>query len=57
MRVVGGSGVARDLRQVEVDRHIDMVGRFVERAKDHGQAPLAVTLILRSASSHLRVGM
>jgi hypothetical protein len=39
------------LRQTEVNRHIDMVGRFVERAKGHGQAPLAVTLILRSASS------
>jgi hypothetical protein len=51
MRVLAGSGVARDLRQTEVNRHIDMVGRFVERAKGHGQAPLAVTLILRSASS------
>ena len=28
-----------------------MVSRFVERAKERGQAPLAVTLILRSASS------
>jgi len=51
MRVVAGSGVARDLRQTEVDRHIEMVSRFIERAKEHGKAPLAVTLILRSASS------
>lgn len=51
MRVVAGSGVARDLRQVEIDRHIEIVSRFVERAKDHGPAPRAVTLILRSASS------
>ncbi len=51
MRVVAGSGVARDFRQAEIDRHIEMVSRFIERAKDHGTAPLAVTLILRSASS------
>jgi hypothetical protein len=51
MRVVAGSGVARDFRQAEIDRHIEMVSRFVERAKDHGPALRAVTLILRSASS------
>ncbi len=51
MRVVAGSGVTRDFRQAEIDRHIEMVSRFVERAKDGGPAPLAVTLILRSASS------
>ena len=51
MRVVAGSGVARDLRQVEIDRHIEIVSRFIQRAKDHGPAPRAVTLILRSASS------
>jgi hypothetical protein len=51
MRIVAGSGVAKDFRQAEIDRHIEMVSRFVERAKDHDSAPLAVTLILRSASS------
>jgi hypothetical protein len=43
MRVVAGSGVARDLSEAEIDRHIEMVSRFVERAKERGQAPLAVT--------------
>ena len=51
MRVVAGSGAARDFRQAEIDRHMEMVSRFIERAKDHGQTQLAVTLILRSASS------
>ena len=51
MRVVAGSGVVRDLRQVEIDRHTDMVSRFVERAKQAGPVPLVLTLILRSASS------
>ena len=35
MRIVAGSGVARDFRQAEIDRHIEMVSRFIERAKDH----------------------
>ena len=39
MRVVAGSGVARDLRQAEIDRHIEMVSRFVERAKGVGKRP------------------
>ena len=51
MRVVAGSGVVRDYRQAEIDRHIDMVSRFVERAREGGEAPLAITLILRSANS------
>jgi hypothetical protein len=51
MRVVAGSGVTRDLRQVELDRHMEMVARFIARAKDEGAVPLAVTLVLRSANS------
>ncbi len=51
MRVVAGSGVTRDLRQIELDRHIEMVLRFIAHAKDDGPGPRAITLILRSASS------
>ena len=39
MRVVAGSEVARDFRQAEIDRHIEMVSRFIERAKDADAAP------------------
>ncbi len=51
MRVVAGSGSTRDFRQAELDRHLEMVSRFIERARDGRAAPLALTLILRSASS------
>jgi hypothetical protein len=51
MRVVAGSGVMRDLRQVELNRHIEMVARFIERTKVEGAAPRAITLVLRSANS------
>jgi hypothetical protein len=51
MRVVAGSGVMRDLRQVELNRHIEMVARFIERTKVEGAALRAITLILRSANS------
>ena len=62
MRVVAGSGVARDLRQAEIDRHIEMVSRFVERAKEHGQAPArrypdpALGKLGPGASAHLHEG-
>lgn len=51
MRVVGSSGLARDFRQAEIDRHIEMVSRFVAATKDRDEALRAVTLVLRSASS------
>ncbi len=51
MRVVGSSGVARDFRQAEIDRHIGVASRFVAAARDHDHAPRAVTLVLRSACS------
>ncbi len=51
MRVVAGSGSTRDFRQAELDRHIEMVSRFVERSKSASAGPLALTLIVRSASS------
>ena len=53
MRVVVGSGNSRDLRQVERDRHLHMMSRFVEQARDESEAgeARALTMILRSASS------
>jgi hypothetical protein len=49
MRVVAGSGVTRDLRQVELNRHVEMMSRLVEHGNEEG--PLTITLLLRSASS------
>jgi hypothetical protein len=49
MRVVVGSGSTRDLRQSEVDRHLEMLSRFVERAQSEGS--LSLTMSLRSAGS------
>src|SRR6476619_4695608 len=51
MRVVVGSGSSRDFRQVELDRHLQMMSRYVERAQGAGQQSLSFTMILRSARS------
>jgi len=49
MRVVVGSESSRDQRPSEIDRHLQMLSRFVERAKAEGS--FSLTMILRSASS------
>ena len=51
MRVVVGSGSSRDFKQADLDRHSEMVSRFVARMRDAGKAQATLTLILRSASS------
>ena len=51
MRVVVGSGSSRDFKQAELDRHLEMMARFVERALAESGQPLAFTMILRSARS------
>jgi len=51
MRVVVGSESPRDFRQVELDRHLQLMSRFVERARDEREKSLSFTMILRSASS------
>jgi hypothetical protein len=51
MRVVVGSEVTRDFRQAELDRHVEAVSRFIERAKAGSRSSPTFTLILRSASS------
>jgi hypothetical protein len=53
MRVVVGSGSLRDVRPAELDRHLTMMSRFLERAEsDAAQAEArSLTMILRSATS------
>jgi hypothetical protein len=50
MRVVAGSGDSKDFRQAELDRHLQVMARFAERAGE-SKSPLTFTMILRSASS------
>lgn len=51
MRVVVGSGNARDFRQADLDRHAEMMSRFVGRVQN-GTAPSpAATMILRGPGS------
>ncbi len=54
MRVVVGSGSLRDVGSAELDRHLDMMARFLERSGSDeaagGEAP-TLTMILRSAQS------
>ena len=51
MRVVVDSDVSRDAKQADLDRHLDMLSRCVERARTIGAPPLAITMILRTADS------
>jgi hypothetical protein len=50
MRVVVDSGVLRDSKEADFDRHLDILSRCVERAQANG-APLQITMILRTADS------
>lgn len=50
MRVVVDSGALRDCKQAELDRHLDILSRCVERAQASG-APTQITMILRTADS------
>lgn len=51
MRVVVDSDVLRDARQADLDRHLDMLLRCVERARVIGAPSLSITMILRTADS------
>ena len=51
MRVVVGSETSRDFRQAELDRHLEAMSRFIERAGREAQASLCCTMVLRSAAS------
>ena len=51
MRVVVNSGISRDLKQAELDRHLEIMSRFIARVENDGAEPRTVTMILRSAAS------
>jgi len=51
MRVVVGLGTSRDLKQAELDRHLEIMSRFVERVESDSAEPRTLTMILRSVSS------
>ena len=51
MRVVVDSDVLRDARQADLDRHLDMLSRCVERARAIGAPSPSITMILRTADS------
>ncbi len=51
MRVVVGSESPRDGRSAELDRHITMMARFVERVERGRREAPALTMIVRSAQS------
>jgi hypothetical protein len=51
MRVVVGSESSRDLKQAELDRHFEIMSRFVERVESDSAEPRTLTMILRSAAS------
>jgi hypothetical protein len=53
MRIVVGSDCSRDLRQAELDRHLQMMSRFVAGAQNQSLPAnrRSLTLLLRSAAS------
>ena len=51
MRIVVGSGSSRDLKQAELDRHVEILAEFIGRIEARGDEPRSLTMILRSASS------
>ena len=36
MRVVVNSGISRDLKQAELDRHLEIMSRFIARVESDG---------------------
>jgi hypothetical protein len=51
MRIVVGSGSPRDLKQAELDRHLEILAEFIGRLEAHDDESRELTMILRSASS------
>ncbi len=51
MRVVVGSETSKDFRQAELDRHLEAMSRFIERAGREPNASLCCTMVLRSGAS------
>ena len=51
MRIVVGSGSSRDVKDAELDRHLEMLAEFIGRIEARADEPRELTMILRSASS------
>ncbi|HUU66542.1 MAG TPA: hypothetical protein VMW57_04570 [Methyloceanibacter sp.] len=51
MRLVVGSELQNEFKQAELDRHLDAMSGFVERARASGAPSPACTMVLRSAHS------
>jgi hypothetical protein len=51
MRIVVGSGSSRDVKEVELDRHLEILVEFIGRVEARADEPRELTMILRLASS------
>jgi hypothetical protein len=51
MRIVVGSGPARDGKDAELDRHLEILSEFIGRVEANRDEPRELTMLLRSASS------
>ena len=51
MRIVVGSGSSRDVKDAELDRHLEILAEFIGRVEADANEPRELTMILRSASS------
>jgi hypothetical protein len=57
MRIVVGSGSSTDVKQAELDRHLEILSRFIARVESDGAEPRTLTMILRSAASTASLGL
>ena len=51
MRIVVGSGSSRDVKEAELDRHLEILAEFIGRVEADADEPRQLTMLLRSASS------
>jgi hypothetical protein len=51
MRIVVGSGSSGDVKEADLDRHLEILCEFIGRIEAHRDEPRDLTMILRSASS------
>jgi hypothetical protein len=51
MRIVVGSGSSRDVKDADLDRHLEILAEFIGRVEADADEPRELTMVLRSASS------
>ena len=51
MRIVVGSGRSRDVKETDLDRHLEILNEFIARVETRRDDPRDLTMILRSPSS------